>query len=78
MMYKFIDENTIKRADKRYIKHNGRIYVNPTKQMLEAAGYKELIETEYPEYNPDTEYVTDKYVDGSVITHVYEVKEFNI
>lgn len=77
MMYKFIDENTIKRADKRYIKHNGVIYVNPTNKTLKAVGYKELVESDYPTYDPNTEYVTDKYVDGDVITHVYEVEKVN-
>ena len=78
MKYKYIDEHTIEPLTKRYIKHGGRIYANPTSEQLKMAGYKELVNTECPELDVEMQFVVDKYIDSDdVITHVYEVHELS-
>lgn len=77
MKYKYIDEHTIEPFIGQYFKYNGRIYANPTVEQFKMAGYKELIETEYPKFDAETQFVVDKYVDGDVITHVYEIHELS-
>ena len=73
MKYKFIDEHNIEAFEGRSIEYNGRRYANPKPETIAMAGYKDLKEGDYPDFNPETEFITDKYIDGDVITHVYEV-----
>ena len=75
-LYKFKNENEIKKYKGGFVIVNNRIFTNPTKEKIREAGYKELAEVELPEFNPDTEYIVTTYADGDVITPVYEVKEF--
>ena len=75
-MYKFINENKIEKFKKRFVVIDNRIYANPTEETLKRAGYKELIEAEIPEYNPETQYLITRYTDGDVITAEYEVVEY--
>ena len=66
------------------LKSNGQIQVapkvlrivvsNPTDERLEYEGYKKVIETELPEYDPEIQYVESHYVDdGDCIRKVWEV-----
>ena len=75
MLYKFINDNKIKKYNGGFVVVNNRIYTNPTEEKIKEAGYKELAEVMEPEINSDTDYVVVTYVDGEVITPVYEVKQ---
>ena len=66
------------------LKSNGQIQVapkvlrivvsNPTDERLEYEGYKKVIETEQPEYDPETQYIESHYVEyGNTILQVWEV-----
>ena len=47
---------------------------NPTDDRLEYEGYKKVIETEPPEYDPEIQYVESHYVeDENTILQVWEV-----
>ena len=66
MLYKLINNNP-QPFKGRYIRHNGRIYANPTDKQLKEVGYKPLITTEYPDD-----------VDGYVWTAKYTESEDSI
>ena len=78
-MYIFINENTIQGYQgeilKRYVGNKlVKTISNPTKEHLKEFGYMELIETEVPEYNAETQYLTEKYrVENKQIIKEYEV-----
>lgn len=62
MLVKFIDENNIKHANRRDIlMFEDKQVINPRDEDFLKAGYKELIETEEPSYNLDTEYLQVYY-----------------
>ena len=73
MLYKFISEHEIQPYKGGFVVIDNRIYTNPTEETIRKAGYKELVETEMPEYDEQTQYIETKYKDGDVITTVYEV-----
>jgi hypothetical protein len=75
MLYKFINENQIKPYKGGFVVIDNRIYTNPTEETIRKAGYKDLVESEIPEYDEQTQYLETKYIDGDVITTVYEVKD---
>lgn len=74
-MYKFINEHRIEKFKKGFVIIDNRIYANPTEETLRKAGYKELVTSDIPEYNPETHYASKSYVDGDVITEVWQVYE---
>lgn len=68
------------------LKSNGQIQVapkvlritisNPSDERLEYEGYHKVIETDPPEYNPDTQYIDSHYVmSGDNILQVWEVHD---
>ena len=77
-MYKFINENKIEKFKGGFIVYDGKIYTNPTEETLRLAGYKELVESEKPEYNPETQYLEVSYRDGTDITIIYTVRDINV
>lgn len=77
-LYKFINEHKIQKYKGGFVVVNNRIYTNPSREKIKEAGYKELIKTELPEFNIDTEYLVETYVDGDAITLVYEVKQIEM
>lgn len=47
---------------------------NPSDERLEYEGYRKVVETDPPEYDPDTQYVESHYIeDGGKILQVWEV-----
>lgn len=49
---------------------------NPTEAQIKAAGYKELVTTEQPEYDVETQYLEKSYtIDGEVVKEQYTVQE---
>ena len=75
MLYKFISENEIKPYKGGFIVIDNRIYTNPTEETIRKAGYKDLVESEFPAYDEKTQYLETKYIDSDVITTIYEVKD---
>lgn len=62
MLVKFINENNIKFANRKNIlMFENKQVINPRDEDFLKAGYKELIETEEPSYNLDTEYLQVYY-----------------
>lgn len=78
MLYKFVSENEIKPYKGGFVVINDRIYTNPTEETIRRAGFKDLVETELPEYDEQTQYLETKYKDGESITVVYEVFDIDI
>ena len=76
-LYKFINENEIKKYKGGFVVINNRIYTNPTEEIVKKAGYKELAEVTPPEYNPETHYLSPIYKDGDVITTEYTINEIS-
>ena len=62
MLVKYINEYNIKHANnKQILKYDDKQVINPRDENFIEAGYKELIETEEPSYNLDTEYLQVYY-----------------
>ena len=79
MKYKFINEHEIKPYKNGFIILDNKIYTNPKEETLLKAGYKELVTEDEPEYNPETQYIVLKYIDGDeVITQSWEIKEMEM
>jgi hypothetical protein len=75
-LYKFINENKIEKYSKGFVVLDHMIYTNPKEEHIRAAGYKDLVVEEQPEYDAETQYLAFKYVDGDVITKKWAVEEF--
>ena len=78
-MYLFKNENEIIAYDGSPLRfYVGKTLIKqvfaPSESDLSAFGYKKLVETDMPEYDQEKQYLTEKYVDGEVITKVYEVR----
>lgn len=78
MLYKYVNEHEIKSYKGDFVVIDNRIYTNPTEETIRRAGFKDLVETELPEYDEQTQYLETKYKDGDVITVVYEVLDISI
>ena len=77
MLVKFINENNIKFANRKNIlMFENKQVINPRDEDFIEAGYKELIETEEPSYNLDTEYLQAYYLEeNDKIIQKWEIKE---
>ena len=52
---------------------------NPTEAQIKAAGYKELVTAELPEYDVETQYLEKSYiVDGETVKEQYTVQELPV
>ena len=79
-MYLFKNEHEIAEYDGSPLRfYVGKILIKqvfaPTESELADFGYKKLVETDMPKYDQEKQYLTEKYVDGEVITKVYEVRD---
>ena len=55
------------------------LIINPTPEQLRHYGYKELVYSDKPEYDEETEYLEERYQDmGEYILAYYEVHENNM
>lgn len=79
MLVKYIDKNNIKYANYRIIlEYDDKQVINPKDENFIEAGYKELIETEEPSYNLDTEYLQVYYEEKeNKIFQKYRILKFN-
>lgn len=76
-MYKFINKYKVEKADKtKILEYDNKQVINPRDENFLQAGYKELIETEEPSYNLDTEYLQPYYLEeNDKIIQKWEVKK---
>ena len=52
-------------------------FANPTEEQIKNARYKEVVQDEtIPEYDENTHYLEQRYIDGDVITIGYVVVEY--
>ena len=69
--YKFINEYKIEKFKKGFVVMDNRIYSNPSEETLRKAGYKELVISDVPEYDENTQYLLKTYIDGDRIIEKY-------
>ena len=56
---------------------NNRIYTNPTEETIRKAGYKNVVYSDMPEYDIETQYLVEAYTEDDTTIQVgYEVKDF--
>lgn len=79
MLVKYINEYNVKYANyKKILKYDNKQVINPRDEDFLKAGYKELIETEEPSYNLDTEYLQVYYEEKEdKIFQKYKVLKFD-
>lgn len=79
MLVKYINETTVIYANyKKILKYDNKQVINPRDENFLQAGYKELIETEEPSYNLDTEYLQVYYEEKeNKIFQKYKVLKFD-
>lgn len=77
MLGKIVNGELVTPSDKEKEKI---IVTSPTDEMLKfIRGYKDVTETEPPEYNPETQYLDVIYTETDTgITVSYEVKEMEV
>ena len=76
-LYKFINENNVKKYGGGFVVKDNRIYTNPTESTLMSVGYKKLVKGEMPEYDESSQYIITVYTDNTdSISESYEVKEY--
>lgn len=77
MLVKYINETTVIYANyKKILEYDNKQVINPRDEDFLKAGYKELIETEEPSYNLDTEYLQTYYLEeNDKIIQKWEVKK---
>lgn len=79
MLVKYINETTVIYANyDKILEYDNKQVINPRDEDFSAAGYKELIETEEPSYNLDTEYLQVYYEEKeNKIFQKYRILKFD-
>lgn len=79
MLAKYKDKYNVKYANnKQILKYDDKQVINPRDEDFIEAGYKELIETEEPSYNLDTEYLQVYYEEKeNKIFQKYRILKFD-
>ena len=76
-LYKFINENKVKKYDGGFVVLDGRIYTNPNEKTLRAVGFKPIVKADMPEYDESSQYITSVYTNGTdSITESFEVNSY--
>ena len=79
MLVKYINEYNVKYANyDRILEYDNKQVINPRDEDFLKAKYKELIETEEPSYNLDTEYLQVYYEEKeNKIFQKYRILKFD-
>ena len=71
-----LENGMLKKFKGGFVVLNNRIYTNPTEETVRKAGYKDLVYSDEPEYNVETQYLSEVYTEDDTTYYVsYEVKE---
>lgn len=74
-LYK-LENGMLKKFKGGFVVLNNRIYTNPTEGTVRRAGYKDLVYSDEPEYNVETQYLSEVYTEDETAIYVsYEVKD---
>ena len=77
-LYK-LDNDTLKKYNGGFVVFNNRIYTNPTEEIVRKAGYKNVVYSDMPEYDIETQYLVEVYTEDDTTIYVsYEVKDSEI
>lgn len=77
-LYK-LENGTLKKYNGGFVVLNNRIYTNPTEETVRRAGYKDLVYNGMPEYDEETQYLNEVYIEDETTIHVnYEVVDIDI
>ena len=75
-LYK-LENGTLKKFKGGFVVLNNRIYTNPTEETIRKAGYKNVVYSDMPEYDIETQYLVEVYTEDDTTIYVgYEVKDF--
>ena len=75
-LYK-LENDTLKKYNGGFVVFNNRIYTNPTEEIVRKAGYKNVVYSDMPEYDIETQYLAEVYTEDDTTIYVgYEVKGF--
>ena len=78
-LYKFINENEVKKYGGGFVVLGGRIYTNPKEETLRAVGFKPIVKADMPEYDESSHYIMSVYTDGTEsITENFEVHNYEV
>ena len=74
-LYK-LENDTLKKYNGGFVVFNNRIYTNPTEEIVRKAGYKDVVYSDMPEYDIETQCLSLVYeeTDGKIKAS-WEVKE---
>lgn len=79
-LYK-LENGMLKKFKGGFVVLDNRIYTNPTEETVRKAGYKDVVYGDMPEYDEETQYLTEVYTESeteSAILVSYEVKDIEI
>ena len=77
-LYK-LENDTLKKYKGGFVVLNNRIYTNPTEETIRKAGYKNVVYSDMPEYDIETQYLAEVYTEDDTTIYVgYEVKDSEI
>lgn len=76
-LYKIIN-GKVKKYTGGFIVLDNKIYTNPTEELVRQAGYKPLVTDEQPEYDVETQYISEVVEDteDTILIH-WEVKDID-
>ena len=73
------ENDTLKKYNGGFVVLNNRIYTNPTEETVRKAGYKDVVCSEKPQYDEETQYLETVYSENDAVIHEdYEVKDIEI
>ena len=77
-LYK-LENGTLKKFKGGFVVLNNRIYTNPTEETIRKAGYKNVVYSDMPECDIETQYLVEVYTEDDTTIYVsYEVKDNEI
>lgn len=77
-LYK-LENGRLKKYNGGFVVLNNRIYTNPTEETIRKAGYKDVVYSDMPEYDEETQYLAEVYTEDDTTIYVgYEVKGIEI
>lgn len=74
-----LENGMLKKFKGGFVVLDNRIYTNPTEDTVRKAGYKDVVCSEKPAYNEETQYLETVYSENDAVIHEdYKVKDIEI